>query len=351
MHAGLAANAAQQNGLFTRAQAVEAGYRERQLRTLLKPGGEWVTVRRGVYIERSRWEDLDPYEGELVARDWAAHLMMREVHVLSHDSAARAHGLPMLAEHRELVHVTRPWVTGARTECGVKHHLAKHEPFEIETVAGLPVTGLARTALDLAREHGELAGLIACDAALRRGVTMEVFDTCLTQMRCWPGITAGQRAVDRADPGAETIAESLGRDLVQEAGLGPVVTQFPVNLGWKTVWIDMGVGRHLIEVDGWVKFVPQSAGGVADQAPDEVFRDQMDRQTDVTGLGFGMSRLMFRDFFGRRRQEAIQRVRREYAVTLQRFGTQLTPEMVEFAERMESARQERIFGAARRHIA
>lgn len=351
MYPELAADAAVQNGLFTRAQAMAAGYRERQMRTLLQPDGEWVTVRRGVYVERRLWEQMEPYDGQLVARDWAAHLMMREVHVLSHDSAARAHQLPMLEEHRGLVHVTRPWVTGARTECGVKHHLSKAEPATIENVAGLPVTGLARTAIDLAREHGELAGLIACDAVMRRGVTREELELMTRMMRNWPGITRGQRAIVRADPGAETIAESLGRDLVEEAGLGPVVTQFPVNLGWKTVWIDIGVGRHLIEVDGWVKFVPRSAGGVADQAPDDVFREQLDRQTDVTGLGFGMSRLMFRDFFGRRRQEAIQRVRREHAVTIQRFGTQLAPEMVEFAERMEPTRQDRIFGSARRRIA
>lgn len=340
----LRGHAAVQNGLFTRAQAIAAGYRERQLRTLLRPSGEWVTVRRGIYMERQLWDSLDERLGKWVARDWAAHLSMDTNHVLSHDSAARAHAIPMLDRHLGLVHVTRPWVTGGRTDIGVKHHLAKLEPGRIETVAGLPVTGLARTAIDLAREHGELAGMIASDHALRRGVSGDDMEAMLGAMHHWPGITRAQRAVARADPGADNIAETLARDLIEEAGIGTTHTQFPVRLHGRTAWADIRVHRHLFEIHGFVKFVPASAGGVAEESAERVLFRQMTRQTDIAGQGFGVSQLVWDDFLGRRRTEAIRRIAREYAVTLERFGTQLTSEMREFETLMQEERRRRIFG-------
>jgi hypothetical protein len=48
MRAELAALAAAQGGVFTRAQAMDAGYRAPELRGLTAVGGAWVTVRRGV---------------------------------------------------------------------------------------------------------------------------------------------------------------------------------------------------------------------------------------------------------------------------------------------------------------
>ena len=70
---------------------------------------------------------------------------------------------------RELVHVTRPGVTGSRTEGGVKHHRAGYGERDLTVVQGLASTGLARTALDIAREHGYQDGVVAADAALRLG--------------------------------------------------------------------------------------------------------------------------------------------------------------------------------------
>ncbi len=76
---------------------------------------------------------------------------MRRAWVLSHDSAAHASEMAILTPEDPLVHVTRPGWTGAWTEFGVKHHLARYLPEQVVEVEWAPhVLDLARTAVDIA---------------------------------------------------------------------------------------------------------------------------------------------------------------------------------------------------------
>ncbi len=52
--------------------------------------------------------------------------------------------------------------------------------------------------------------------------------------------------------------------------------------------------------------------------------DEKLRQDFVTGFKTGVSRLTWRDFFGRRRQIALERCRREFLDTCSRFGADAT---------------------------
>jgi hypothetical protein len=338
MRPQLAARAAVQGGLVTRSQAVEAGYSERELHTLTRVGGPWVIVRRGVYAERELWDSVDPYDGQMALRDRAAHLSMRTVHVLSHDSAARALGLGMLRPKLQLTHVTRPDVVGSRTEHGVKHHLAKTVPEDLRRVDGIPITGPARTALDIGREHGFAAGLVACDSAMRAGVSAAEFGKGLLIMRCWPGITAARKASELADPGAETVGESMARILVMELGLGVPETQFPVRIATGVAWCDLRVGCHLFEFDGRIKYLRRDQGGVANRSAEEVVWEERRRQGLVCSEGLGMSRIIWEDFWGAARRKALERLRMEYAVTLARFGDVLPEHLERFAREMRGRR-------------
>ena len=116
--------------------------------------GPWVIVRRGVYAERELWDSLTGYDEQAGLRDRAVHLTMKTEHLMSHDSAARALGIPMLHPRHELSHVTREGVGGSRTERGVKHHLTRLGLLNTVQADGMAVTGPARTAVDLGREHG-----------------------------------------------------------------------------------------------------------------------------------------------------------------------------------------------------
>jgi hypothetical protein len=338
MRPELAARAATQSGLITRRQAVANGYTERELRTMTAVYGPWVVVRRGVYAEREYWESLTGYDEQAALRDRAAHLVMRARHVMSHDSAGRAYRLPMLRPKHELVHVTRPGVGGSRTEHGVKHHLSRLSPGQVTTVGGLPVAGLARTALDIGREHGFEAGTVACDGAMRVGVTRQELAAELESMSCWPNITRARAAADHADPGAETVGETLARLLVAELGHGRPRTQFPVRIATGVVWCDLLVGRHVFEFDGRIKYLRQQDGGVASRPVEEILWEEKKRERLVRAEGLGMSRIIFDDFWGSARVGALQRLQAEYQLTAAQLGTVLPDHLEVFAREMAGRR-------------
>ena len=334
MRPALRALALRQGGVVTRRQCVAVGYTEVELRGLTAVHGPWVTVRRGVYAERELWDTLTGYDERDRLRDLAVHLAMTTEHVMSHDSAARALRMPLLRPMHDLSHVTRPGVGGSRTERGVKHHLTRVPLGATVWVDGMEVTGLARTGVDLAREHGLASGVVALDHALRRGVTRGEVDRELATMWCWPGVRSAREAAFVADPGAETPGESLMRLMVQEMGLGPVDTQFPVVVGGRVAWADLRVGCHLFEFDGRRKFRPVAEGGDATRSFEDVWWDERGRQVAVCGEGFGMSRLTWSELFGRQRDATMARIAREYAVTLDRYGPDLPAHLAERAARV-----------------
>jgi hypothetical protein len=320
---------------------MDAGYRAPELRGLVGAGGEWVVVRRGVYADRTTWEALDRYVGAPLARARAAHLSIGVEHVMSHDSAAHAWGLPVVLAGRELVHITRPGVWGSRTEHGVKHHLAMEFPEE-HTVAGLPVTGLARTAMDLAREHGHVAGTAAADRAMRWGAIADDFDEVLDAMRSWPGVTQSRKAARFADPGADTPGETLTRLMLLELGIGKPVTQFPVPTPKGVAWCDLLIGRHVVEFDGRRKYLRAAYGGDAEEPLEDVLWAEKVRERDVAAHGLGISRVIWADCLGSARRETLARLRKEYDATAQRFGTRLPADLADFAVQMAAVRMRRI---------
>lgn len=166
MNSNVAAVMARQHGLVLRRQVIAAGVLPERMDALLKRG-EWIAVWRGVYCVRSRWDSLDDYRGKPMLRVRAVSLNMSMPHVISHDSAALLHGVRLLHEPPRWVHITRFGVHGSRTKNGVKHHKAPFTPEQIVFVDDLPTLDVPRTAIDVCREHGERAGLVSCDSALR----------------------------------------------------------------------------------------------------------------------------------------------------------------------------------------
>ena len=332
MKPGLLTIATEQHGLVTRAQAREAGYRGPELRGLTATRGAWVVVRRGVYIDRTTWSALSELH-QWKLRDRAALLTGRSPVELSHDSAARLHGLPLVLLEHELTHVTRGDVQGSRTEHGVKHHRGPLPSPGRVTLEGLAATGLARTALDVAREHGLSAGLAACDAAARQGARKQDFTRELSTMSHWPGVTAARDAAELADPRAENAAESLARLLVLEVGIGEPEPQFALLLYDRVVWCDLRVGNHVFEFDGRIKYVGRADGGVSLRPAEEVVWAEKERERLICAEGLGVSRIIWSDFFGAARQRAVRRLRAEYAVTATRFGDRLPAPLAEFSAR------------------
>ena len=310
------------DGLITTAEALNLGLSQLELSGLLRTG-DWVAVRRGVYAERATWESLDVWVGRPRLRGRAVHRTMVEDHVLSHDSAAHELGLPILRPPNDLVHITRPHVNGSRTRFGVKHHGAVYREDQVVELDGLRVLDAARTAVDIGREHGITAGVCACDSALRNGVRRRDLWAALEPMRYWPGVRSARAGAKLADPGAESIGESLSRILVRQLGIGEPETQFELRDGTRWARCDLRVGRHVFEFDGRAKYQRRDEGGFALDDPAEVVWREKQRQDWICGFGLGISRIVWSDFWGQSRTRALDRLAREYAATEARFGTSI----------------------------
>lgn len=341
MRPELTAAARRQSGLVLRQQAVLAGYSERELRTRLAVHGPWTVVRRGVYVTTEQWQAATA-EDRWRLRDRAVDLTTGVEHAMSCDSAARAHRLPLLAPTRPLSHLVRPGVWGSRSEHGVKHHLARLMPQPLIELDGMLVTPLGRTALDVAREHGLPTGVGACDAALRRGVTVAELEAELGLMTHWPHVTRARAAAAHADAGAENLAESLARLLVLELGLGAPTSQFPVQTALGLFWCDLQLGNHVVEFDGRVKYRPRSEGGHAGRSAEDVVWEEKRRERAIAAEGLGLSRVIWEDLWGGARVRALRRLEAEMAVSRERFGAELAPHLRANAARLTGARTERL---------
>jgi hypothetical protein len=322
MHPGVQAKFAANHGLITRPEALDLGVSPLDIAYLIRCG-EWVIVRRGVYAEAQLWHSLDEHAGQPLLRARAALRKMRRTWVLSHDSAAHAMGMAIVSPEDPFVHITRPGFTGAWTEFGVKHHLARYLPEQVKVVDGLQVLDLARTAVDIARERGIEHGVAACDSAMRMGTPRSALVEAYVPMRSWAGVRSSRAAVDLADPGAQNPNESLGRMLVTELGYGRPETQFPLMIEGRVIWCDIRVGNHIFEVDGRVKYLPPERGGVATKRIEDVLWEEKKRERLIRAEGLGVSRILWADYWGDGRRAARARLHADVEETIGRFGTQL----------------------------
>lgn len=315
-------------GLLTWAQARDSGLTSSQVRFLVRSGA-LVPLRRGLYVDGELWRSLDPHREQHRLRTRAVLLGLKRGFVVSHDSAAHEHALDILIPPDPHTHITRPGSTTAWSRYGVKHHYARFEDSQVVDIEGLEVLDKARTAVDMAREHGEPYGEIACDAAMRAGVSRAALREACAPMFCWPHVQRTRRAVEFADPGAQTVIETLGRMLVTELGIGDVETQFPFRHdNGRVAWADLRVGCHLFETHGKIKFLQPGDGGVADRPAGEVEWELRKRDHTTFRLGLGTSHLYWEDCWPLGNEAVLKRLREEYDDTVRRCGTRL-PERLE----------------------
>lgn len=128
------------------------------------------------------------------------------------------------------------------------------EPDEVARVARLPVTTLARTAFDLARQLPTGEAVARLDA-LMRAKPFDVEEVLLLarRYRGARGLRRLRTALPLVDAGAASPKETWLRLLLIDAGLPAPETQIPVNENWRTVGLlDMGWERCKVaaEYDG-----------------------------------------------------------------------------------------------------
>ena len=137
---------------------------------------------------------------------------------------------------------------------------------------------------------------------------MSLFKRELLLMTRWPYVRQARAALAFSDPRAESPGESLARILISELGIGEVDLQFPLPVAGRTAFADLRVGCHVFEFDGRQKYRTAEHGGLATRELEDVVWAEKLREIEIRELGLGVSRIVWADLWGERRQRGSRPV-------------------------------------------
>jgi hypothetical protein len=197
MEQRLARLAEAQHGVFSRRQAHEAGYTDRQIE-LAVARGDWVRCASSVLRVAGA-------PSSFLGAAWVAVQAAGNGAMLSHRVAGQLHKLdgvpPPLLLDLYVPHARRPRAV-PRTRL---HRVDVGPPVH---VMGLPVTPLPLTVIDLAREVPADLGVRIVGDAVRTGrVSLPTLEAELTRAAKRRNVARARRAVVLADPRLESVLE------------------------------------------------------------------------------------------------------------------------------------------------
>ncbi len=134
--------------LLLRSELIAAGHSANEIRIAVATG-RLTAVRRGAYCESDTVTSLGEVERHLL-RARAVAGRSPDL-VVSHISAAAAHGWPIWDAALGRVHVIRRGPGGNQLSAERVVHSGRLAPDELSSGSGMPVTAPARTIVDLAR--------------------------------------------------------------------------------------------------------------------------------------------------------------------------------------------------------
>ncbi len=210
--------------------------------------------------------------------------------VLSHESAAVVHGLPVFGEPRD-IHVHDPGRTRTKRVGDVILHASENER-EIVTVDGGPVTSMTDTAVDLGRVLSPAFALALWDRAMRWGVARDALAAAWHRQRNSRGTRALSWLTDTASPLPESPGESVSRAVIGWLGFpDPALQQ---TFFWEDrhdrpdfYWPHVDVAG---EFDGWAKY-----DMVPGRTPMAVLRAEKVREDRLRRNLRGVARWTFAD--------------------------------------------------------
>jgi hypothetical protein len=208
--------AALQFGVFTAAQAIEAGWTSHALRYAVRTG-QLVRIRHSVYA-------LAPHADEdattrLQRRAAALSLTHPEL-PLSHAAAAALLDIPLHGPVPALPCVTVSRGYTGDIDAAHVHRNRSMDGRHVMSLGRIRVLDAARTVVDIGRERGVDGGLVAADAALAKQlVTPADLRAVVRECEGWPGMRAATEAVEFADARSESPLESISRRRMAQCGV------------------------------------------------------------------------------------------------------------------------------------
>ncbi|MBM7786964.1 type IV toxin-antitoxin system AbiEi family antitoxin domain-containing protein [Tenggerimyces flavus] len=317
LHSTLEAIAAHQHGLFTRQQALAAGYDDAHVDRCVRELA-WHRIRPDVFVERAVWTSADAVQRHLLMVR-AVLLRLDAPAVVSHWSAAAAWGFALHQPNLARVHVTRTDLETSQLTVGLHEHAGQLTPGEFTLQDELPITSAARTVIDVARVGPYESAVVAADSAIRLGVLRAWLVHALDAVRDQSGSGAAGRVIAFADGRSESAGESLARVVFAELDLPAPALQAAVSLD-EHDRCDFYFREHLTvaEFDGRS---PYHRGLRDGEDPDIVVRRERRREAELLDLGYQVVRVTWSDLYpanrhalGERVQQAFDRASRKEAV-------------------------------------
>lgn len=208
--------------------------------------------------------------------------------IVSHGTAAQIHGLmlPTRLEADPIIHLSRRPSDAVPRRRNVSGHRLALTDAEVVTVAGLSVTSVQRTWLDLATMLSVEELVVAGDhivSEYRRTygppkyalVPLAALTAYVESKRWLPNLQRARTALDLVRVGVDSPPETWLRLLLHRAGLPEFVPNFPVldRSGRPVVWTDLACERYrtCLEYDGGHHLSPeqQSSDNLRDLATTE----------------------------------------------------------------------------------
>ncbi|MGW6196311.1 type IV toxin-antitoxin system AbiEi family antitoxin domain-containing protein [Kribbella sp. NPDC055110] len=277
--------AAGRGGWFTRPDAHAAGYSDSELRQRVR-SGQWLRMSFNSYVDPRAWPDEPPWER--ATRRHLLHVRMASERlgdvVVSHQSAALLHGLPVWGTDLARAHFTRVASGRPRVGRGVQVHRGTPAVDEIVELGGLNVTSVDRAIVETACTTSYEVGVVMADVALRGLTTREQLAAVVRRHRHWRGLPAAQAAVLFADARSESVGESRLRVLMANHGLPEPELQVEIwDAGGRLIGrVDfLLAGVLVVEFDGAMKY-----GDNADAVLAEKYREDRLRE-----CGYGVARV------------------------------------------------------------
>lgn len=212
----------------------------------------------------------------------AAALVRRDA-VISHESAAVLHGLPVLHPRADAVVTMAPRAPDGSAKA-IHVHRATLPRHDVANWYGAAVTSVARTVADIARSDRS-AGLLTADAALREGLVIAA-DLHAAAQACsgWPGARGAAWVARHADALSESPLESLTRACLIRAGLPAPELQIWIPEARARVDLFYRAERVVIEADGLLKYTEPAT-----------LRTEKQRHERLVRAGYAVVRLMWSD--------------------------------------------------------
>lgn len=278
-----------------RREALARGFTDGELRATCRNGG-LRRLRPGTYLRGDVFDELGAAElhRELIRATLPG---VSADAVVSHQSAAVLHRLPVWALPLERVHVTRDRSGGGKRTRYLHSHSAPLPASDVVHCDGIAVTSVARTVADLCRTVSFEAAVVVGDAGLRAAkLPLAAVADALAYAERRPGHPAALRALGFLDGRSESVGESRSRVALDALGVDAPQLQASLLdadgkfLGRVDFLLDdAGV---VGEFDGKIKYGKYLRDG---QDPGDAVFAEKQREDSIRDMGWEVARWTWHD--------------------------------------------------------